>query len=318
MNKKVLAKHKDELMKQVKIIQVEDNQNFNLFGKLTIILSIFVLPIIASLILFTVKEFYPKDKEVLKLLRTINLYLVKIIIPLIGFVLLMTFDYKKVLKSKLIYYYIWTIAFPMLNGDLRDLIAKLVDKNDMNTFNAVYSIVSSLLVGSIILFFVFYKSETLKQMWTCNYQTKFVITIIVIAIGSLMYFLLNLVFSSLQNLITTQVSDNQGSIGVKPDKTLSILRNFFLAVLLAPIIEEIFYRKVLADSLDNKWYAVILTTILFAFAHIQNTLDWRHFITYLPLGIVNGYIYYLFKNIYPCIGIHFVVNVAAFIWPFIS
>jgi membrane protease YdiL (CAAX protease family) len=60
---------------------------------------------------------------------------------------------------------------------------------------------------------------------------------------------------------------------------------FFLAVILAPIVEEIWYRELtLKEALKglNKVFACILSSILFALPHFSLFNDWKPFLIALP------------------------------------
>ncbi|ACZ01890.1 CPBP family intramembrane glutamic endopeptidase [Streptobacillus moniliformis] len=61
-------------------------------------------------------------------------------------------------------------------------------------------------------------------------------------------------------------------------------------VIFAPIEEELFFRKLIFTYLENRKFALIVSIILFAFAH--SIFDLKIFIIYLPISIIISLIYY--------------------------
>ena len=98
------------------------------------------------------------------------------------------------------------------------------------------------------------------------------------------------------------------------DQTNSVIDAFMLVIaifFIAPIIEEIIFRGVGYGRLKNTRYgvtgAVILTSLLFTFIHLQ--YDIVNTLSILPLAFLLGYIRYKTDNIWYCIALHFQINV---------
>ncbi len=83
-----------------------------------------------------------------------------------------------------------------------------------------------------------------------------------------------------------------------------------LAVLLAPILEELIFRGIILDGflkLYTPRKAIIWSSLLFAIFHLN---PWQLPVA-LILGAFIGWVYYKTKSIWPCILIHFTNNLMA-------
>lgn len=86
----------------------------------------------------------------------------------------------------------------------------------------------------------------------------------------------------------------------------------FSAVIFAPIIEELIFRKSLSNITSNKWLYIILSGLLFGAAHIvgsyRNVYDLFYILPYGVLGSIFAYVYYKTKNISLTIMLHMFHN----------
>lgn len=102
-----------------------------------------------------------------------------------------------------------------------------------------------------------------------------------------------------------------------------LLLGVFLAVVLAPVVEESFFRGIIQSALRRRlggpWPAILLSSFIFAAIHV----DWarvRGFEVLLPLlalAVALGYLYERTGRLWPSIVTHAVfnaVNVAAAAW----
>ncbi len=87
---------------------------------------------------------------------------------------------------------------------------------------------------------------------------------------------------------------------------------FIIFQLIAVAIpEEIFFRGFLQHSIGNNCKAVLVTSLLFSFAHLPVFViytDIYPLLTFFP-SIVLGLIYMKTKNLLPCIMFHFLSNI---------
>lgn len=85
----------------------------------------------------------------------------------------------------------------------------------------------------------------------------------------------------------------------------------FVGVVVAPLVEEIFFRGFVFGGLRQKYgwkAATLLSSGLFAIAHLQLVALIPTFL----MGIVLTYLYHRSKSIWPGIILHFIVNSFAF------
>jgi len=91
------------------------------------------------------------------------------------------------------------------------------------------------------------------------------------------------------------------------ESLLTSTSGIIAASLMAPITEEIFFRGTLLNGLNLKYLstkAILLSSFLFGFIHLN---PWQ-FIPAFFGGILFGYLYFISKNIWICIFLHFFNN----------
>ena len=89
----------------------------------------------------------------------------------------------------------------------------------------------------------------------------------------------------------------------------------FAAVIIAPVVEEIFFRGFLFAGLKKRFpwkKAMIISAGLFALLHLSPLAAPPIFL----LGLVFAYLYQKSGSIWPAICVHLLVNAAAVIWVF--
>lgn len=99
---------------------------------------------------------------------------------------------------------------------------------------------------------------------------------------------------------------SSGRVFVAP--SLAILAFQLLAI---SFPEEVFFRGFLQESLGNDKRALVVASVLFAFAHFPRALldgEWVALLTFFP-SLVMGWLYYRTGNILPGIIFHFLANV---------
>lgn len=87
----------------------------------------------------------------------------------------------------------------------------------------------------------------------------------------------------------------------------------FSTILYAPIVEEIVFRQTFRDIINNKWFYIIFSSLIFAFYHIgYNFVGLESLLgmtQYILMGIIFAYAYFKTDNIYVPISIHFLYNI---------
>ena len=92
------------------------------------------------------------------------------------------------------------------------------------------------------------------------------------------------------------------------------------ASLLAPIVEETAVRGYLQKTLESQFApvtAVVLSSIVFALAHVSQGVDWPRLLLYFLVGVTFGTMAYLNDSILPVIPVHIAGDITFFllIWP---
>lgn len=129
------------------------------------------------------------------------------------------------------------------------------------------------------------------------------------------YWLIGLIIMVVSNLIIGLFITNAQAVNEQGVQEL-IKSSGFLSVLavgiLAPIIEEITFRKTFREVFNNKVLYVLASGLIFGSLHVVLSLnslwDLFYIIPYSSLGIAFGYIYYKTDNIYTSIIMHIFHN----------
>lgn len=87
-------------------------------------------------------------------------------------------------------------------------------------------------------------------------------------------------------------------------------------IFLAPLGEELIFRKTLFNLIPYKWIYILLSGLIFGGLHIIGTdslLSILYIIPYSVLGIAFAYLYYKTRNIFPSIIMHAIHNIISII-----
>ncbi len=176
-----------------------------------------------------------------------------------------------------------------------------------NTAKSIILLISQILV-TLLIIKIFYKE--LKKDFTNfknNYKKQLSNSVIYYIIGFIAMIVINSIVIS---LFTNDISANETSVR----EAINSLMIYAIptTALLAPICEEIVFRKSFAKSFNKEITYVLFTGILFGFAHVSTTgISLETLLTLLPyasLGIAFSYMYIKNKNIFPCIFYHIIHN----------
>ena len=90
-----------------------------------------------------------------------------------------------------------------------------------------------------------------------------------------------------------------------------------LAVIYAPIAEELMFRGIFRKFINNKWLFILTSGILFGLAHViddfKNVKELLFILVYSSLGCFLSSLYYKTNNIFTNIMFHFIQNSLAVI-----
>lgn len=174
---------------------------------------------------------------------------------------------------------------------------------------------NSKLIPIAILGYVFRKSliRDIK-----DFKNNFLRYILFIIASMFLFIILSNVVAQIYKLLGIEgQSANQEIIEQALNSPVRPL-GFITVVFLAPIIEELIFRKALFGLVEKKFNwsktaAVIISTIVFSAIHVMSFESFKYIFQYIPLAFIISYSYAHTENIYLPIGIHFINNLISFL-----
>ena len=211
----------------------------------------------------------------------------------------------KGLLTFLIFYfssYLQIIPIMLFNIDVNNYTAS--DLAIANTFVDVI-----LVIVLIILYFKELKTEfkTFKKNIKLNMDTAFKYWFV----GLMIMCISNIIIGFIANLNT---SSNEEAVQTLVSSTPYLM--LFTAGRLAPIAEELTFRKGVSKLFKNKWVYAFSSGLIFGLLHVigsSNILEYLYIIPYGSLGFFFALTYYDTKSIYPSIIMHAIHNSALII-----
>ena len=208
----------------------------------------------------------------------------------------------KGLLTFLIFYfssYLQVIPIALFNIDVNNYTAS--DLAIVNTFTDLI-----LILILIILYFKELKKEfkTFKKNWKLNMDTAF------------KYWFIGLMIMCISNIAIGLITDLSTSSNEQAVQTLVSSTPYlmlFTAGILAPIAEELTFRKGVSKIFKNKWVYATASGLIFGLLHVigsGNILEYLYVIPYGSLGFFFALTYYDTKSIYPSIIMHAIHNSA--------
>ena len=208
----------------------------------------------------------------------------------------------KGLLTFLIFYfssYLQVIPIALFNIDVNNYTAS--DLAIVNTFTDLI-----LVLILIILYFKELKKEfkSFKKNWKLNMDTAF------------KYWFIGLMIMCISNIAIGLITDLSTSSNEQAVQTLVSSTPYlmlFTAGILAPIAEEITFRKGVSKIFKNKWIYATASGLIFGLLHVigsGNILEYLYVIPYGSLGFFFALTYYDTKSIYPSIIMHAIHNSA--------
>lgn len=129
------------------------------------------------------------------------------------------------------------------------------------------------------------------------------------------YWLIGLIIMAASNAIITFLATGaQASNEVSVQSMIhgAPLASFLAAGLLAPIIEELTFRKSFYDAIHNKWLFILTSGLVFGGLHVISSTSWQDFLFIIPysaLGIAFASMVFNTKNICTSISMHLLHNI---------
>lgn len=211
-------------------------------------------------------------------------------------------EIAKGLLTFLIFYissYLQVIPITLFNIDINNYTME--DLAIVNTFTDLI-----LVLLLIIIYFKELKNEfkSFKANWKLNMDTAFKYWFI----GLMIMCISNIVIGIITNLNT---SSNEEAVQTLVNSTPYLM--LFTAGILAPIAEELTFRKGVSKLFKNKWIFATFSGLIFGLLHVigsNNILEYLYIIPYGSLGFFFALTYYDTKSIYPSIIMHAIHNSA--------
>lgn len=183
-----------------------------------------------------------------------------------------------------------------------------IDYSSLNSsMKVLLSIGSSLIIISILI--IIYHKD-LKEMlsdYKKNYKEYFDLGLKCWFVGLVIMCLSNILIS-----ILTPVHEANNEVLVQNMLKASPFLSFISSSLLAPFIEEMIFRKSLGDIFDNKYFKIIMSSLIFGLLHVIFSFNtWYDFLYVIPYGALGGAFSYILtkkNNIFIPITFHVLHN----------
>lgn len=203
---------------------------------------------------------------------------------------------------------IWSILIIIALNILGISYASLNEKNQLIT-----SLVSNLTL-LIVLSFIYHKDiiKDFKIFFNKNFF-QYLKT-------SLKYWGIGLSLMLVSNFFISLVTNGKLAENEEAIRSLIKVSPFLMGIdiiILAPLIEELVFRKSPRNIVENKYIYSIISGLIFGGLHVvtslESAVDLLYFIPYCSLGITFGLLYCKTNNIFSTITIHAFHNALAFI-----
>lgn len=194
--------------------------------------------------------------------------------------------------------------------DIEGIVFYLLDMDTSTlsiTIKVLYTIIYNIFIMALIILVLHKSIETdwidMKKNHKNYFQKYF------------KYWLIGLLIMMVSNLIISFISSggiagNQESIEKLFD--VNPLYVYFSAVIFAPVIEELLFRRAIYNIIPQKIIFIFISGIVFGGLHIIGNIDaWYdilYLIPYSSLGIAFAYILTKTNNIFVSMGLHLLHN----------
>ena len=190
-----------------------------------------------------------------------------------------------------------TIAY-LLNLNIKKLT---------NYQNIILIMITDLIL--LLILFLIYKKDLKKEfkIFKDNLETN-------IDIG-FKYWFIGILIMYISNIFINIILKNGQAANEKAVQNMISTAPYIMilnAGIIAPIIEELVFRKSFYDAINNKKLFVIISGLIFGSLHVitsvTSNIDYLYIIPYSSLGISLAYMYKETKTIYTSITMHMIHN----------
>ncbi|MGL4647689.1 MAG: lysostaphin resistance A-like protein [Mycoplasmoidaceae bacterium] len=307
-------------LNQITFKNHDDYGNYKKWQLITFISFFIIIPIVWNIIRTIIfpnwsdlweEYFYygiETNKDFVAPIHLFELLFIRIFSPGIASIILFFANPKKFIKGRY-----WIIAFFIPTKLILLQLFVIVPIDAMTR-----SFIINVIIPIVVLIFYFWNNKKIwEQIKLCFKKQHLIYFAFIIFLMVLAMFLLFLIVGLFSLSTNENVSGNEESLKDLLKTPHGTIILFFSSVIIAPIIEEIVFRKTLSDISGNKLWMVFISSIFFAFLHIAIEGDWIYFLSYFPIGFINGLSYWKTNNITPSYVTHFGNNFIVFIRYFI-
>lgn len=131
------------------------------------------------------------------------------------------------------------------------------------------------------------------------------------------YWFLGLFIMAFSNIILSFIIHTGGATNEKMVQSMITTLPLLMLInagVLAPIIEELTFRKAFKNALPNKWLFILSSGLVFGALHVittfQTPLELLYIVPYSSLGISFAYMYYKTDTVFTSISMHMIHNIA--------
>lgn len=195
--------------------------------------------------------------------------------------------------------YLQLIPVKIFNLDIEHLSRSM--KVILSTFSSI--------IVLFILFFV-YRKELVKDF------KKFKDNLVENIDVGVRYWMIGLIIMMISNIIINYLFKAGGANNEQAVQSMIKTLPWLMLIdagFIAPINEEIVFRKTLKDIFTNKWIFVILSFLLFGGVHVlgsaKDALDYLYIIPYGALGGAFALAYYETDTVFTSISMHMFHNI---------
>ena len=212
---------------------------------------------------------------------------------------------KYIIKGIIVFLIFW---FSVYLQYIPIYLFKLDVKHLSNAMHVILSSFSSLII--LFIFFIIYRKDLKADFKKFRKNRSEYMDI------GLKWWGIGLVFMFVSNAIITFIFKAGGANNEQAVQTMIKSLPLLMVIdagIIAPINEEIVFRKTLKDIFKNKWIFVLLSFILFGGAHVISSAkvftDYLYIIPYGALGAAFAMAVYESDNLFTSISIHMIHNI---------
>ena len=249
-------------------------------------------------------------KKILIFICSLFLYFINIISGILGFIVFNKInkkDMRELPKLEIQHNYKWYVYLGVF------IICMVIIFGLSNFFTKrIHDILAYIFIFSMLVF-IFRKD--LKRDFT--YFKKYFREYSSLVFKMYGFSLLILVILTLSIKLYTGISNATNQVVLNKMFTKAPIYVIILALIYAPISEELMFRGIFRKLINNKWLYIITSGVLFGIAHViddfKNIKELLFILVYSSLGCFLSSIYYKSNNIFTNIMFHFIQNFLAVI-----